>query len=346
MASNAAIRRRMLTAPTARPKQADLEALADVTYGLDPAGYVDSLAATNAPKVFEWQAQVLRDPSRRICINGARQAGKSTIIAGKAAHMARFNPNSLSVILAPSLAQASETFKKMQSFIKNDRSYPKFIKNNQSEMEFANGSRILIIVATDVGARGFSKPDLVIFDEASRIGDDIFYAVRPMITDNPYACIVEISTPNGDKGFFRDHFNSRRWTRYQVRTAFDVVFNSMGMPDLVPTTYRPVDPDVHFFISPRHTDYQDQYSALTGEKDDDDGGMSVRKFRQEFCTEFVSAEDQVFETELIKRMFNAKSQEKNLQDLPEVASMITGEAEPDPLFTGEYQADIEWRIGG
>jgi hypothetical protein len=40
----------------------------------------------------DWQADVLRTPSRRVLLNCARQSGKSTITALKALHVALFEP--------------------------------------------------------------------------------------------------------------------------------------------------------------------------------------------------------------------------------------------------------------
>lgn len=247
--------------------------------------------------LFEWQSAVMRDNSRRIVINGARQAGKSTIMSGLVCHHAKFFPGSLSVILAPTLKQAQEDMGKIVNFISLDPDYPKLIKNNSEEIKLENRARILVLTATDDAARGFSNPDIILFDEASRIDDSVFNAVRPMITDNPFARIYEISTPNGKKGFFYKHYNNPRWSRYQVRAPWYPIETSSGL-ELVEYRDTILQDDLHFFFSPRHYNKKEQLESLQD--------LKKRQYEQEYCTEFVDAEDQVFAQDLIKAAFESK----------------------------------------
>lgn len=248
---------------------------------------------------FEWQKAVLRDRSTRICINGARQAGKSTIISSKACHMAKYKANSMTVILAPTQKQSQEDMEKINAFLAHDPTYPVRVKNNSEELKLENGSRILVLTASDDAARGFSNPDLIIFDEASRIDDSVFDAVRPMITNNLEAVIVEISTPNGKKGFFFNHFFSPSWTRYEVRCPWDYV-RTTSLPTLQKTSYRGAQ-GVHFYFSDRHFNKSEQMDVIRGGMGG--YGMSERKYRQEYCCEFVEAEAQVFANDLIDSLY-------------------------------------------
>ena len=275
--------------------QAEKDRLLEGVYQLDTTRWLAKLGWI----VFDWQKAVLRDRSTRICINGARQAGKSTIISSKACHMAKYKPGSLTVILAPTQKQSQEDMEKINSFLLRDPQYPERIKNNSEELKLANGSRILVLTASDDAARGFSNPDLIIFDEASRVADSVYEAVRPMITNNRKAVIVEISTPNGKKGFFFSHFHSQTWTRYEVRCPWDYV-RTTSTPILEQTKYHPL-PGVNFFFSDRHFDRIEQMEVITGGKDGH--GMSERKYRQEYCCEFVEAEAQVFANELIDSLY-------------------------------------------
>lgn len=273
---------------------AEYKIFSDLKYSINPAAYLQSLGE----KLFDWQDAVMRDNSRRIVIDGARQAGKSTIMSGIVCHHARFFPGSLSVILAPTLKQAQEDMGKIIGFISKDRDYPKLLKNNSEEIKLVNGARILVLTATDDAARGFSNPDIILFDEASRIADTVYNAVRPMITDNPFARIYEISTPNGKKGFFYSHYKTKSWSRYRVRAPWLPVETPSG---LTLVEYKPTQDeldDPHFFFSPRHYDRNEQLEALMD--------MKKRQYEQEYCTEFVDAEDQVFAQELILAAFNSQ----------------------------------------
>lgn len=302
--------------------------------GCEPVRYLKGLGWN----VFEWQQAVLQDASRRICIDGARQGGKSTILSAVTCHHAKYFPNSLSVILAPTLKQASEDMQKIKAFIARDRTYPRLTRFGSEEIATEKGARILVLTATDDAARGFSNPDIILFDEASRISDDVFEAVRPMITNNPRARIYEISTPNGKQGFFYNHFSNPSWSRYLVRAPWIATDSERG-PVLVPITEeegretlrKNLKPtagagEIRFFFSPRHYDENDQAEALSQ--------MHVRKYLQEYGCEFVDAEDQVFSQDLIEAMF--ASEGKSTMEEPE---MLDGEsyAEPDPEFMDEYE---------
>ena len=314
---------------------ADSTVIKETIYGCDPVRYLRSIDLN----VFPWQAEVLSDESTRICIDGARQGGKSTLMSAIVCHCAKYRPRSLAVILAPTLMQAGEDMMKIKQFIARDRRYPKLTRSGAQEIATSKGSRILVLTASDDAARGFSNPDIILFDEASRIPDDVFEAVRPMITNNPRARIYEISTPNGKQGFFYNHFSNPSWSRYLVRAPWIATDSERG-PVLVPITeeegretlrknLKPTASagEIRFFFSPRHYDENDQSEALSQ--------MHVRKYLQEYGCEFVDAEDQVFSQDLIEAMF--ASEGTSTMEEPE---MLDGEsyAEPDPEFMDAYES--------
>jgi len=165
-----------------------------ILYGLSRVHYLESLGW----KPFEWQKAVLRSNHKRKHILGARQVGKSRIVSLVPCHTAKYFPKSLSIILAPTEAQAIEDILKVKEFIASDTSYPEIKRDSQNEIALANKSRILVIPATEKSARGYSSPRTIVMDEASRILDVVYKSgIRPMLTDNPTCEVFEISTPNG-----------------------------------------------------------------------------------------------------------------------------------------------------
>lgn len=251
--------------------------------------------------LFPWQRAVLRDQATRITICGARQSGKSTILSGVCCHTAKYKPGSLSVILAPTKLQASEDIGKVRDFMTRDPDYPTVRRSGAEEIVLENRSRILVLTATDTAARGFSKPAVVLFDEASRIDDSVYDAVRPMITGSRTSVIYEISTPFGKKGFFYDHFSrvgsqerKIKRSRYLVKAPWQVVRTS-GKPVLARIPLDEIE-GVHCFFSPRHEDETEQLEALDQ--------MKEMQYRQEYGCEFVDAEDQVFRQDLIDALFD------------------------------------------
>lgn len=295
-------------------------------FGLDPVRWLQSIGW----KTFEWQESVLRDKSTRICINGARQAGKSTIISARACHMAKYKPGSLTVILAPTQNQSKEDMLKIRAFYSMDQSFPERKKANDQELVLANGSRVLILTASDEAARGFSNPDLIIFDEASRVDQVVFDAVRPMITNNDRAVIVEISTPNGKKGFFYSHFNSDRWSRYEVRCPWDYIATD-NLPQLRRTKYNGT-PGINFYFSPRHFNENDQMDVILGGING--MGMDSRTYRQEYCCEFVEAQAQVFSNDLIEALFTPRTSAEVPEFMPVGADLIQSIEEGESMSVG------------
>ena len=84
-------------------------------------------------------------------------------------------------------------------------------------LELSNGSRILCLPGGDEGAiRGFSGVRCLVLDEASRIPDALYIAVRPMIAVSGGSMML-LSTPFGKRGFFyRVWSQSQRWLKIQV----------------------------------------------------------------------------------------------------------------------------------
>jgi hypothetical protein len=83
-------------------------------------------------------------------------------------------------------------------------------------MELSNGSRIEALPGTEKTVRGFSGVDLLIVDEASRVADELYYAVRPMLAVSG-GRLMMLTTPYGRRGvFFEEWTGSEAWERYEV----------------------------------------------------------------------------------------------------------------------------------
>lgn len=265
---------------------------------LSPVRYVRSLGFPP----FAWQEDVLTSESTRIAINGARQSGKSTIIATLPAHMARFKPGSLSIVLAATERQAVEDMEKVKEYMGRDPHYPEIMRDSDSQIELANGSRIVVVPATEKSARGYSKPDLVIMDEASRIEDPVYTSgVRAMFTDNPDGKLILISTPNGRTGFFYKTLSNPRFERYEIRAPWDVD----DMTWTLAPTRRPEEAfrkakakeGIRGYYSPRHWNQDEQQENLEA--------MGPTMYRQECLVEIVEPAGQVFAYEEITAALNA-----------------------------------------
>jgi hypothetical protein len=281
----------------------------ELLYFCSPAAYIRSLGFN----LYDWQESVIDSDSKRVLINGARQAGKSTLVAGRPCHRAKYYPRSLSIIIASTEKQAVEDMEKVKHFMARDPNYPKIVRDSDSLIEITNSSRVLVVPGTETSARGYSNPDELVLDESSRIGDPVYRGgIRPMLTDNQKCVLTSISTPNGRFGFFFRAWRSERWERYAIRSPWDPIPNGGGLVPAQPEKYFKAEmakQGVHGYYSPRHRNEEEQLENLEE--------MGERLYRQEYCCEFVEPEDQVFSYDQIERAFVddiRPLQEYNLDD--------------------------------
>ncbi len=169
-----------------------------------------------------WQARVLRSPQRQIILNNARQVGKSTITSVLAAHTALYEPGAPVLLLSPSERQSVELLRKVKAGLAAlGTTTTELEKDNALSLEFASGSRIIALPGKEATVRGFSGVRLLVIDEASRVAEALYQAVRPMLAVSG-GRIVLLSTPFGKRGFFHHEWTEggADWERIQI-TAYD-----------------------------------------------------------------------------------------------------------------------------
>lgn len=164
----------------------------------------------------DWQLAVIRPTKRQTIILCTRQAGKSYATGIRALHHAIFNAGSQIIIAAPGERQAKlllEVIKILYSRYPGRRRARKW---NVMSVEFHNGSTIEALPGKDDTIRGYSSIDLLILDEASRVTDTLYHAVRPMLAVSGGDLIL-LSTPFGKRGFYYETWeravNDPSWLR-------------------------------------------------------------------------------------------------------------------------------------
>jgi phage FluMu gp28-like protein len=151
-----------------------------------------------------------------VLLGCARQSGKSTMAAILALHRALSSPSSLVLILAPAERQAKELFTKVAASYRALGHVVVADSNRKLGMELANGSRIEALPGTEKTIRGFSGVDLLLVDEASRVSDELYYAVRPMLAVSG-GRLMMLTTPSGRRGvFYEEWTGDGAWERYEV----------------------------------------------------------------------------------------------------------------------------------
>jgi Terminase large subunit, T4likevirus-type, N-terminal len=167
-----------------------------------------------------WQRDLLRSDAPRVLLNCSRQSGKSTMAGLLALHEALTSPGSLILILAPAERQAKELFSKVAEAYRTLGQVIPAESHRKLGMELANGSRIEALPGTEKTVRGFSGVDLLIVDEAARVADVLYYAVRPMLAVSGGRLLM-LSTPFGKRGAFYEEWTGAggAWERYTVTAA-------------------------------------------------------------------------------------------------------------------------------
>jgi hypothetical protein len=236
-----------------------------LAHSLDPVLFAKEALGFTAD---DWQKTLLRTNERQVILNNSRQSGKSVACAIKGLHKAIFSPDSLVLLVSPSLRQSKELFGKVTGFLKSLQPAQILEEDNRLSCTLENGSRICSLPGDPKNIRGFSAPAMILEDEASWVSDELFGAIKPMLAVSRGQLIL-MSTPFGRRGHFFDCWQSggEAWKRISV-----------------PATDCPR-------ISPEF---------LAQERE----AMSEWRFRQEYLCEFVETVDQIFSYDVIRAAFD------------------------------------------
>jgi hypothetical protein len=134
-----------------------------------------------------------------------------------ALHEALYRPPALVLLLSPSLRQSSELFRRVKEFYHALGAEASAAdKVLVLSLELQNGSRIVSLPGQEQTVRGFSHVGLLVVDEAARVPDELYQAVRPMLAVSG-GRLVLLSTPFGKRGFFfHEWTEGQGWHRVKV----------------------------------------------------------------------------------------------------------------------------------
>ena len=165
-------------------------------YWADPA----LLMADAGKPPDPWQASLLRDPAPRMLLMCSRQAGKSTATAALALLTALLR-TSLVLLVSPTERQSRLLFQKLIGLYNTLGRPRKATHETGLTLLLANGSQIVALPGSEEGIRGYDAVNLLVIDEASRVPDALYFAVRPMLATSG-GTLIALSTPFGKRGWF------------------------------------------------------------------------------------------------------------------------------------------------
>jgi hypothetical protein len=227
----------------------------------------------------EAQARVLESAPlyRQIGLNCSRQWGKSTVAAVLAVHRLVMERGATVLVVGPSGRQSGETLGKVRSYLGTMGVKTRGDGVNRSSMMLPNRSRIVGLPAREETVRGFSSVSMLIVDEAARVPDEVYLALRPSLAV-ANGDVVLLSTPRGKRGFF-----------YREMTE--------GADGDSPST-TPAGPGTWL----RHTGQVTECARIPEEFLEKERARGEAYFRQEYLCEFVESGKYLFDEKLVKSM--------------------------------------------
>lgn len=209
---------------------------------------------------YPYQAKLLEDTSPRRIILKARQTGISNAIAIEALHQALTRPDSTELFVSRNQDAARVLIRYVQHTLNALHPPPALVNENQLELVFPNGSRIVSLPATPSTGRGLAATDVYLDEFAFAAYDALIYE-SIIGTISTGGSLTILSTPNGRNNmFFRlwSGLEGGEWSRHQV----------------------------HWSDCPR-------YDVAWGERTR--ASMTRQSFAQEYDLDFVVSGDAVFD---------------------------------------------------
>jgi len=186
---------------------------------------------------------VLRSRKAQILLLCSRQVGKTLVAAALALRTALLEAPALVLVLTPSERQSSEFVRRINELHEalrqprnlagrvqsvhekqaaeadQDEVYLRLpVKTRESHLQLHldNGSRIIGLPASEGKIRVYSSVALLLIDEASRVEDSLYRAMRPMLAVSR-GRLLALSTPFGKRGWFHDAWHGEGdWMRVKV----------------------------------------------------------------------------------------------------------------------------------
>jgi hypothetical protein len=169
----------------------------------------------------KWQDKILRSSNDRHLLLCSRQTGKSLTAAAMSLQVALCEPGSLVLLLSPTIRQSGELFRGKLKPLYEALGRPVATTSETAlQMELANGSRVISLPGDERTVRSYSNVALLVIDEAARVPDSLYYAVRPMLAVSG-GRLVCLSSAYAQMGFFYEEWvnGGPGWERTKVTAA-------------------------------------------------------------------------------------------------------------------------------
>ena len=187
---------------------------------------------------YDYQVDLLLDDSPRRLVVKARQIGISQVMALEAVHKAIYQPNATILLVSRNQELAVNLLGYAYNAIAGlTGTIPEQTKANESEIGFANGSRIKSLPANRSTGRGFAASSIMLDEFAfCQYSDEIYRSVSPAVGLG--GNLTVFSTPDGRANLFFQLWagiDGSEWSRHEIPW--------WKCPEYNPSTLKPDDPE-------------------------------------------------------------------------------------------------------
>jgi len=142
------------------------------------------------------------------------------VAAAKAVYRAYTRAGCLVLVASPGERQSAEFLRKASDMVRRLELDVRGDGDNAISLMLPNRSRIVGLPGNEATVRGFSAVSMLLIDEASRVEEAMYKALRPMLAVGG-GDLWMMSTPYGKRGFFYETWaHGTDWEKYSV-TATD-----------------------------------------------------------------------------------------------------------------------------
>ena len=217
---------------------------------------------------YSYQEEFLTNPAPRRLILKARQVGMSNAVAIEAVYKSVTTSDRMILVVSRTGQLAQHLVTYCRHTLATIKDAPELRRENLSELEFANGSRILSLAATPSAGRGFPATDVYLDEFAFVEYDDLIYqSIIPTLPAS--GTLTVLSSANGRGNLFFNLWSGldgADWSRQRI----------------------------HWSDCPRYKDDPEWEPRTRAE-------MTKQGFAEEFDCDFLASGDAVFDPDDLAR---------------------------------------------
>ena len=213
------------------------------------------------------QAGLLQRRGSRELLNCCRQFGKTTVTSVGVLHELTHLPGSRVVVMAPSARQSGLLVSAVADLARRCEIACAPLPGGDPGLVLPCGE-LIALPGSEATTRGLAGVTWLIFDEAARVSNELYHSARAYLATTGGRCWL-LSTPFGRRGFFYDEHQAGRYAITRVTGA----------------------------ECPRIS------AAFLAEQE---ASMPAAWFRQEYCCEFTSVDDAVFDHDLVLQSMSSE----------------------------------------